>query len=380
MKKLYKSLLMGLVVALPMAFTACEDDNDSNPTLSLPQSFVLNTPEFAANNVYDLPKSASVNLTTTQPDYGGWPAAVIYATQMSLTGEDDSWVELGTTSTSAQVKVNNNELNNAVLDAYRSSHDDADPEGPLAVFLRLRAYLSNSTVNLGEVYSNSVQINVLAYDPPVELSLPTALYVCGNSIGEAWKTWKPLAPVYGKEGRFYTLIYNGGDGFKWGTKPEEWLGYDRIKTFDIQVDGLEVTASSDGNIVFSKAGWYTLEFIAKIVGIEVQYTLVVAPGQAAVRGAAAGGDWDNDHLMTAPAGKGEWTYDVDGSGELRAFIVVPGEEWWRTEFTLFNGELYWRVVDIPNNWAEDLGSEYSVTVSTGKKLVINFDDNTGRVE
>ena len=54
MKKIYKSLLFLAVAAVPF-LTSCKDDNDSNPTLSIPSSFVLNTPGLAANNVYDLP-------------------------------------------------------------------------------------------------------------------------------------------------------------------------------------------------------------------------------------------------------------------------------------------------------------------------------------
>jgi hypothetical protein len=92
--------------------------------------------------------------------------------------------------------------------------------------------LADTGAHFGEVFSNAVSVNVLSYDTPSEVTLPTAIYVCGNSIADAWSTWKPLAPVYGREGRFYTMIYNGGDGFKWGYKPEDWFGYDLINEFD----------------------------------------------------------------------------------------------------------------------------------------------------
>ncbi len=371
-----------MVAALPMLFTACEDDNDSNPTLTVPESFVLNRPEFAANNVYDLPSSQYVNFTTTQPNYGGWPAAVGYAVQLSLDDTDaEGWRELSTTYTSTKINVKAEEINLALLDMYRAAHDDADPEGEMDIFVRLRAFLPDSGNDFGEVYSNAVTIRVLCYDTPSDATLPTAVYVCGNSIADAWSTWKPLAPVYGKDGRFYTLIYNNADGFKWGYKENDWFGYDLIDEIDNQVDGLTITAASDGNIVFDKAGWYTLEFITKIVGSNVQVKLVVAPGAAGVRGAVAGGDWDNDHLFTPGADKdSNWTYTAEGAGEMRAYIVVPGEDWWRTEFTFFGGELYWRTVDIPGNWASDVGDDYSVQVATGQTVSINFDRNTGSVQ
>ena len=58
----------------------------------------------------------------------------------------------------------------------------------------------------------------------------------------------------------------------------------------------------------------------------------------------------------------------------------PGIDWWRTEFTLFKGNLFWRTVDIPANWAENVGSSYSVTCSEGQKLYVNFDALTGEVK
>ena len=58
MKNLYKlfTLTMGL-----LALSACEADRDSNPVLNEPDTFVLNVPAFASNNVYDI----GINLYTT---------------------------------------------------------------------------------------------------------------------------------------------------------------------------------------------------------------------------------------------------------------------------------------------------------------------------
>ncbi|MBO5548998.1 MAG: SusF/SusE family outer membrane protein [Prevotella sp.] len=380
MKKIYKSLLLAMVACLPF-LTSCKDDHGSNPTLWIPASFELNMPAFAVNNVYDLPAAETLNLTTSQPDYGDIPLAVTYAPQISLDGS--AWEELATTFTSTDIQLSTALLNSKILELYRAAHEDADPEGVLPLNIRLRAYLADSDIkNFGQVYSNAITVNVLSYDIPSDVTLPEQIVVCGNSIADAWKTWKPCAPVYGREGKFYTMIYNNADGFKWGFKENDWFGYDLINEIDNQVDGLEITAASDGNIVFSKAGWYVLEFICKIVGPEVQTKLVVAPGAAGVTGAAVdNGSWSGV-AMTAPASKdGNWTFsDFTGTGELRAYITVPGEDWWRTEFTLYQGELYWRTVDIPQNWAENVGPEYSVEVSSGKTLKINFDTNTGSVE
>ena len=81
MKKI-SNILLAVTFALPL-FTACETDNDSNPTLNEPDTFTLNTPAYAANNVYDLKNAQTVELTCSQPDYG-FPAATTYTVQASF--------------------------------------------------------------------------------------------------------------------------------------------------------------------------------------------------------------------------------------------------------------------------------------------------------
>ena len=73
MNKIFKSA--SLLVGAALMFTACSDDRDSNPMLQQPSSFVLNTPAYASQAI-DLQNSQSVNLTWSQPDYGGFPVAV----------------------------------------------------------------------------------------------------------------------------------------------------------------------------------------------------------------------------------------------------------------------------------------------------------------
>ena len=370
-----------LIMSFGVALTSCEDDNGSNPTLTFPKSFVLNTPGLAASNVYDLP-NGTVNLTTSQPDYGGWPAAVTYAVQVSLTGADGTWKELPTTYTSTRMSVSGDEINQVVLDEYRAANDKNDPEGDTPIYLRLRAFLADTGMNFGEVFSNAISINVRSYDAPTELTLPTSIYVCGNSIADAWSTWKFVPAVFGKEGRFYTMIYNNADGFKWGNKANDWYGYDMIDEFDTaKAPGLTVSTDNDGNIVFDKAGWFVLKFIASIEGKRIKYKLVIADGAAGVIGNGIG-NWDGE-LMEVPADKSPWTFsNFTGSGELRAYIVVPDEDWWRCEYTIKDGELVWRDNEhnSDSSWLQDVGEDYSVTVGAGSVLTVDFDRSQGSVK
>ena len=80
MKKKFNILLVA-VFALPLLI-ACETDDNSNPVLKEPDTFLLNTPAFAANNVYDLKNAKSVELSCSQPDYG-FPASTNYTGPVS---------------------------------------------------------------------------------------------------------------------------------------------------------------------------------------------------------------------------------------------------------------------------------------------------------
>ena len=71
--------LFSLLALTSFVLTSCEKDDNSNPTfIPNASSFVLNTPANAENNTYDLASANGLNLTCTQPDYGGVPYVVKY--------------------------------------------------------------------------------------------------------------------------------------------------------------------------------------------------------------------------------------------------------------------------------------------------------------
>ena len=381
------SWLLALLAVVTLGFTACETDNDSNPTLDLShvgEGFTLNTPANAQNNTYDLANAKSVELTCSQPNYGGMPLMVRYYVQVSLTEDFASYKELATSYTKAKMAVDAREINDAMVELFQEANPDTDyPATPRPLYIKLRAVI-DGTDNMGETYSNVITLpSVLASYQAPEATFETQLYVVGQAIGEAWSTWKPVPQIYDMPGCYYTVVYvPEGTGFKWGAYEQDWRGYDRIRNWD-DVAGAGVSASSDGNIVFANGGWYTLFFEAEIVGSSVQYDLHILPAEVYVIGNSMGGNWnvaDPTLALQAPADQtGDWVSPAfTGSGELRAYVNVPGYDWWRTEFTLHNGEVYWRDVNIIDSWSE-LGSDYAVQVSPGQCLYVNFDSNTGEV-
>lgn len=381
------SWLLALLAVVTLGFTACDTDTDSNPTLDLShvgEGFPLNVPANAENNTYDLANATSLELTCSQPNYGGMPLMVRYYVQVSLTEDFASYKELATSYTKAKMAVDAREINDAMVELFQEANPDTDyPATPRPLYIKLRAVI-DGTDNMGEIYSNVITLpSVLASYQAPEATFETQLYVVGQAIGEAWSTWKPVPQIYDMPGCYYTVVYvPEGTGFKWGAYEQDWRGYDRIRNWD-DVAGADVSASSDGNIVFANGGWYTLFFEAEIVGSSVQYDLHILPAEVYVIGNSMGGNWnvaDPTLSLQAPADQtGDWVSPAfTGSGELRAYVNVPGYDWWRTEFTLHNGEVYWRDVNIIDSWSE-LGSDYAVQVSPGQCLYVNFDSNTGEV-
>ena len=384
MKKILFSLL---VPALFMGLmTSCETDRDSNPTLDVSKAqegFHLNVPANAVNNTYDLLAGEKLWITAEQPNYGGLPYMTRYFVQVSNEEAFTQFTELATSFTTAKMGVDTYEMNQAIVAMFKEKNPDLDyPNLPAPVWIRLRAIIDG--YSYGESFSNIIKLpSVLANYQAPKATLPTDILIVGSSIQTAWADWKPLAPVYDSPGKFYTIAYfPAGGQFKWGLEKFDWRGYDRIKNYDDQAGAGIHEAASDGNIQIDNAGWYGLLFDAEIVGNNIQYTLHVYPAAAYVIGNGTG-TWDDSAAeWTAPAdASGQWVSPAfTGSGELRAYIKYPGIEWWRTEYTLYQGELYWRTVNIISSWADNVGAEYSVNVSPGQKLYVDFDKNTGEVK
>lgn len=396
MKYINKLMMLTLLV-MPFLFASCDKDDDSNPTLDLShvaEGFVLNTPAYAGNT-YDLAKSDGVQLTCTQPDYGdGVPYIVRYFVQVSIDptfaegNKEAQFTELSTSFTTAKMLANVREMNDALVDLYQAANPDADIPSSMPVYVRLRAIIDGSMIeNLGETYSNVITLQSVRaeYQAP-DVEYPACLYVVGSSIQNAWSSWKQVSAVYGLPGQYYTVVYvPDGGSFKWGTYESDWRGYSRITVDDKA--GAGVSDNEDDNLVIAKGGWYTLHFEGTMSADKksISYTLHIQPAEAYIMGAAAGDAWDEANAvwaLQAPADQtGEWVSPAfAGSGELRAYIRVPGLEWWRTEFTLYKGNVFYRKDNIVDNWASNVGEEYSVNCSPGQKLYINFDKNTGEVK
>lgn len=393
--------ILSFVALAAVMLTACQKDDESNPTLQKNTTgFTVNVPANAQNNTYDLQSAEGITFTCSQPDFNGVPYVVSYHTQVALDQSFSNYIELETPSTNAAIKIDAAELNQAMIDLFIAAHpDDAFPNTAMPIYLRVRAELVTiANTVLQEVMStNVIQLpSVLAIDAPKAIELPTKLYVVGSTIGNGddrgyWAYWKPMAGVYGTPGEFFTIIYaNAGDSFKWGEAEQDWRGYANVDKIEDKANA-NISTNDDGNIVIGNEGWYTLYVVAEVGANAVKYTFTFHPAAAYVIGNGTG-DWtdSNPDWEMKPGSDGKWVSPAfTAGGEMRAYIKVPGYDWWKTEFTLYKGkELYFRDFDIPANWAENAGDKgnkpdpenYSVAVSAGQKLYVNFSDNTGEVK
>lgn len=381
MKKLIYILLLAVVA---VGFVSCEEDRDSNPIWNedAAKTFVLNMPAVAVNNVLDLEGSDNVVFTTSQPDYG-FPVSTVYTTWVSLDGAE--YVALPTTSTSAVISIPAKEINEALLGLL----GDGDVSEPMPVKVKLTAALF-ADPEMGKAESNVIELpKVKVYVPKVEVTLPTKMHIVGGfAASEGWSKFVALAPAYSQEGMFYGVVYLAeGEEFK--INPDAgWKGND-MGTGQITLDGDIAATCENGDKgnnlkMGSASGWYNVIVKAKIANGAVQYTMSMIEAKVYIIGAAFGGVWEksDDALFTAPAtANGEWVSPAfTGSGELRMFIDC-GIDWWKTEFTLDgDNNIFYRTMDIPSNWAENVGAAYSKQVNPDGHVYLNFTAGTGRIE
>lgn len=388
MKKIFNILLVA-VFALPLLI-ACETDDNSNPVLKEPDTFLLNTPAFAANNVYDLKNAKSVELSCSQPDYG-FPASTTYTVQVSLASEfkdatDNSkanYAVLESTFTTAKMNVVASELNSALLDLWAGANGENTPipTDPINVYIRLKATITDS--GRGVCVSNAIGLpKVLISKATSSLTPPKTMFVIGSMLNN-WGVWKKMVLVSGLEGQFWTLVYFDADSeFKFGTKENEYIGMTdkRLSITDKAGAGI----GGDDNIKVKNAGWYVVYIKAAVKNNDYAFSMTFYPGDVYLFGATTGDSWAyvDKWKFTAPNTKdGNFVSPaMIASGEAR-ICVKTDVDWWRTEFTLYKGEIFYRQNEaINNNWNTDKGSDYSIQGAAGKIIQLNFTAGTGELK
>lgn len=300
-----------MLLSMAFMFTACEDDNGSNPTLVQPSGFTLNNP---VNTLVDLAESTAIPFTWSQPDYGGWPAAVEYQFQISPTNTwntstdeaaaDESgfvvadYAIMGSVFTSCTGSIDAAELDKALVSICNWSESEV-PEKQI-VYVRCIA----STAGAQAVTSNVVSLEVNPYyielsDAPIEI-----WYLVGSGIGSSdWGNDAdgvgsggliPMYPIMGNEydsrtgqGEIqYAGYFTNGMQFKLIKVPGKWddqLNFTNVK------DPASFLADLDGdnhNIGITEDGYYRIRLntvtdeliIEPFDGVVGVFSMMAMPG------------------------------------------------------------------------------------------------------
>lgn len=227
-----------LVVAL--GFSSCEEDKD--PVVKFPKSFVLNTPALASQ-YYELSEDGTIDFTVLQQADYGFLASANYALQIALTEEQKAEpyeiVPLQPTSTRITVNASDFAMGMCSLLGIATEEDWNDPDA-MPVYVRATSQLGDHENTLA--YSNWITLDkVKTY---FAVPLPGYIYLVGSP--EGWKgpdagnadhyaDWRlyeksdeigskvyygtfdmPAAPMF----RFYTAL-TGWDTDSWGSQEDD---------------------------------------------------------------------------------------------------------------------------------------------------------------
>jgi hypothetical protein len=299
-----------MLLSMALVFTACEDDRDSNPTMTEPTGFTLNNP---VNTLVDLAESTGIPFAWSQPDYGGWPAAVEYQLEVSPYNPNEREWKVSTDEAAAD-ETGATVADYAILPTIYAScngdmsatdlakalvsickWDETSVPEKQTVYVRCKAATPGAKV----VTSNVVSLEVNPYyielaDAEIEI-----WYLVGEGIGSSdWDNGAnsvatggliPMYPIMGNEydsrtgqGEIqYAGFFYGGKGFKLIKVPGKWD--DQWGMGDgafVKNDG------GSGNITVEADGYYrillntatdelVIEPITDPVGV---YTQIAMPG------------------------------------------------------------------------------------------------------
>lgn len=384
MKQILKStLLLMMGVCL---LSACSDDNDSNPTIKAPTTFVLNTPALT-NALVDLANSDVIQLTCSQPDYG-FPVRTAYKVDVALSEDMANAVEFGETFYNATINLDAATLS-AMLTTLETDLGKTEADFPMQipVYFRAKACMVdglNNPVEGMDITSNVVKLNKvrLLYSlPPV--TTPENLYLVGSFCGWDWGKSLTMVPCYDGPNVFWHMVYIDESGIKFNTATA-WDGGEKGIAGMNSIGGDladQIQGSSDGNIASNTPGWYLMIVTCSVSGRNILYDVQFNEPNVWLMGTVTPtGGWDElmdgckfdvpataDGEFVSPA----FANDAAADSGVRAYVKVPGFDWWKSEFMVFDKKIIYRAAG---------GDQERVAGAAGQKLYLNFTKETGEIK
>ena len=394
MTKILKSAL--LLICAVCFFTACSDDNDENPVVKSPTTFHLNTPALAANGIYDLTHSKSIELTCSQPDYG-YPAVTRYTVEVATSADMSDARALSGSYTTAKIEVDAAELASTLTELYLAK-GMSEHQFPLTapVYIRVKAVQTtadNKEIEGTAITSNTIELSKVYFAfslPPV--TVPEKLYLVGSFNKWSWDNALEMIPVNGSPNIFWHLVYLDGEGNSAGVKfnsDKVWnknaAGFEKI-TINPASDNAADIINANSNIGSSKPGWYLMIVECTVVGRDIKYNVTFNKPNVYLQGVCtAAGGWDliPDNLFSVPTtADGEFVSPAIGnavsggpSGSdpgVRICVKIPNVDWWKAEFIVYDKKIAYR-----GNGGDQTPR---VAGAVGQKVYLNFTKETGEIK
>ena len=351
-----------LLLAGTFAFTACSDDNDSNPKVIQPTEFSMFQPSVGTATI-DLKGSKNIELSWTLPAFTDLGAPIVpnFVIQVSPTGkftkafdrkkknyEEADYIEVDQTFTTAVGKVNS-ETFDLALQQFFGWGSEEDVPANLSVVVRAIASVRDASLRdyCSIISSNTVNLNVIPYF--INLA-PTIWYMVGNNIGSAsWnnapdqvgKGLIPLLPSSTEENVIiHTGFFKGGTEFKFVLTPGNWddqLNFESVDSIDANIIYDE---TKDHNIGINNDGYYTVKVYTSTKKI------VIKPYEKEVKSFSS---------MAMPGTQNDWDTSKD---EMTACETLNGDgnnHVWMAKFEpTASGEVKFAA---NNAWDDNWGAE-----------------------
>lgn len=219
-------LLGALLIGTASLFTACSDDNDSNPTLTQPTEFTLNTPAYTDETI-DLENTESLPLSWSQPKFTveNAPINAAYEVQVSLdnsftvstdeAANDESgelvadYATIDRTTQKCTYDLSAEDLDKAIIKIGKYTEDDM-PEF-IRAYVRVLAYVQEGSKRLYSIPSNTVYIHTNPYYIELKDALPVVWYMVGDDFGWGNNAGVDCFPMFMQNGYPYDKKTGAGE-------------------------------------------------------------------------------------------------------------------------------------------------------------------------
>ena len=216
MKNIFKSTL--LLLSTVFLFAACADDNDSNPTLLKPTTFVLNETPYATS-VIDLATSTGIPFTWNQPNYG-FPIVTQYQFQVGVAkGNAQQFATIDDVFTTASGILNANKVASAINELMGWTELTEEEAAQLPATVSTLVRLAAHTAGTDTIFSNTVSLTLVP-SLVVAPSFSEFIYMMGNFNG--WSD--PVALRSPAQDGIYSCFHWLDGGFKFRPNDNNWDG------------------------------------------------------------------------------------------------------------------------------------------------------------